>query len=94
MNRYWLLSPPTFWTIIGVLALIVLVALKSKRTGRSALYCGAVRIQGFICLLAAVLPTIATVIDELPERFQKAWAREGLGCQHGEPDRVRGAVRS
>lgn len=76
MNRFWLLAPSTLWIIIGLLALVAAVALRSKRTGRSALYCGAVRIQAFICLLAAVLPTIATVIEELPQHFAGAWARE------------------
>jgi hypothetical protein len=68
MDRYWL--------VVAFALLIVLVALRSKRSGRSALYAGALKLQYGICLAAAVLPAIATVIEELPERFQKAWLKE------------------
>ena len=70
MNRTWLIL------ICSLLSLILLMVMRDKKTGRSALYMGAVKLQYWIGLGAAVLPTLATVIEELPERFQSAWRRE------------------
>jgi hypothetical protein len=70
MNKVWLIAT------ISLLMLVVLVAMRSKKSGRSALYGIAVKMQYAICLAAALLPTLATVIEELPERFLNAWHRE------------------
>ena len=72
MNRVWLI-------VICSLLLMLSIALRSRKTGRSVLYALAVKLQFAICFVATVLPTLATVIEELPERFVWAWRRERYG---------------
>lgn len=59
-----------------LMALVLLIGLRSKKTGRSALYSLASALQYAICFLAAAIPALASVIEELPGRFWKAWQKE------------------
>lgn len=74
MSRYWLVL--VLWIFAVSLALVAMVQMKSKATGRSGLYCLAAWVQSVICAAAAVLPTVATVIEELPGCFRAAWDKE------------------
>lgn len=70
MNRIWLI------VICSFLLLTLSVALRGRKSGRCALYLIALKAQYAICFAAALLPTLATVIEEIPERFIYAWRRE------------------
>jgi hypothetical protein len=68
--------PNWLLTLVALLALTLLATLQDRKTRRSALYVFAVKAQYAICFCAALLPVTATVIEELPDRFVKAWRRE------------------
>ena len=74
--------PAATWMIwpCSLLLLILLVAVRSKHNGRSALYLGASKVHQWISLGTMLLPA-AAVIEELPERFGKAWEREKGGSK-------------
>jgi len=67
------------WMVIVIgapLLLALLAALRNRETGRSALYSCAVGVERGLCLFAAVFPTIARVIEGLPDSFRAAWFSE------------------
>jgi uncharacterized membrane protein YhaH (DUF805 family) len=67
------------WLVLSIFAfllLALLAALRHRASGRSALYSLACRAQRAICLAASLLPTIALVVEGLPDNFRIAWAAE------------------
>lgn len=85
LNRYWIIA------IVALLGFVLLATLRTKSANRSALYVLAVKLQGGIGLAATLLPTIASVIEEIPERFVRAWERERGRSRLEVVERIRSA---
>ena len=67
---------PVTIALLTFLAVVLLTMLRSRKTGRSALYSLASMMHRGCELAGRVFPTAARVIEGLPDGFRAAWESE------------------